>query len=427
MRFPIYIVNKVILFLTLILFRVTLDFLYVNFVSQYYEYTGFDLTFSLPSYLVSWLFVIIFSLVASPDINKPSDYFFMMAGLSLLIPLTSLYGLAERSIQPLLVTGTTLVLIYFILKVRNPLRISPLFIKKGQKIALIISLLGVFWLIFWYFYTGAYKYFNLSFSKVYEFRSLSAEVANIGVMAYIVGWTYKVFIVFALAYFLMKKRFGWVFLLIVIQVFYYGVSAHKSVLFTPFMVVSVWFYLTRFKTLLIMPIGFTSIIIISYLAYVLFNNMMLPSMFIRRVFFVPAQLSFDYFEFFNNNEFVVWSNSILSRFRDYPYDLSLPKLIGEYNGSGASANNGFISSGYAHFGYLGVVMYSIIFGLILRMLNYAAYYGLPMWFTLAMTITPLRDSLISSDLFTTLLTHGLLVALILLLLSINKIKEHNVS
>ena len=151
---------------------------------------------------------------------------------------------------------------------------------------------------------------------------------------------------------------------------------------------------------------------------------MIPSMFIRRVFFVPAQLSFDYFEFFNKNELVLWSNSILSNVKNYPYQLSIPKLIGEYNGSGSSANNGFISSGFSHWGYYGVIFYSLLFGLILRILDYASYYGLPIWFVLAMTITPLRDALISSDLFTTLLTHGLLVALFLLLLSIEKKVPH---
>lgn len=426
MYYNFHIIKKILLLISLTIFRICLDLSYIFFVSYYFNYNGFDLNINIFKYISSWVFVFIFGLLISESINKPSDYFFMMAGLSLLLPLTSLYGLGNKPIQPLLVTMLALIFINFILKIKNPLKIRPINVKNGQKVAFFISITAVIWLVIWYFYTGAYKYFNLNFSKVYEFRSASAELANRGLMAYISGWTYKVFIVFTLAYLLMKRHFGWVLLAIFVQIFYYGVSAHKSVLFTPFMVIGVWFYLTRFKTLLIMPLGFTCIILASYLPYLLFDNIMLPSMVIRRVFFVPAQLSFDYFNYFNKHDFIIWSNSIFSGLKSYPYELSLPKLIGEYNGSGASANNGFISSGYAHYGYIGVLIYSFTFGIILRLLNYATYYGLPLWFVLAMTITPLRDALISSDLFTTLLTHGLIVALILLLLSIDKRKDHNV-
>lgn len=61
--------------------------------------------------------------------------------------------------------------------------------------------------------------------------------------------------------------------------------------------------------------------------------MLTPSMFIRRVFFVPGKLSYDYFDFFAENHFIYWSNSFLSHFIEYPYSLPLAELIGNYEGT----------------------------------------------------------------------------------------------
>ncbi|SPP31947.1 hypothetical protein ARAF_1615 [Arsenophonus endosymbiont of Aleurodicus floccissimus] len=90
--------------------------------------------------------------------------------------------------------------------------------------------------------------------------------------------------------------------------------------------------------------------------------------------------------------------------------------------TGSHVNNGFIASGYAHFGLVGIMIYAVILGFILKILDYVTTRGVSVWFVLCVVVVPLRDALISSDLLTTLLTHGLFVALILLFLSIDSNK-----
>lgn len=406
--------------MSLAIFRGSLDLTYIYFINPFYAYSGYDFNFELNTYILSWVIYLLFSSLVSPHLNKPSDFFFMTAVTSIMAPLTSLYGLSERELPPLIVTLCSLsgILAFTNLKPLFPsLRI---YFKNGRKKLNYFSWTMLFFLIFWYFATGAVRYFNLDFKRVYEFRALSEETANIGIMAYINSWIYQIFSIYAISYALLKKKFYLIPILILIQTFYFGVNTHKSVFFTPFVVIGVWFYLQRFKTLLILPLILTLVVSFSYVLFILTEDLMLPSMFIRRVFFVPAELTFKYFEFFAHNPHVYWSNSFLKHLFDYPYPLSVPKIIGAYLGTDASANNGFISSGFAHYGNMGVAIYSIVFVLILRFLNYLTKSGIPVWLVTILTINPLRSALISSDLNTTLLTHGLFLSLLLAFFSLEK-------
>ena len=108
----------------------------------------------------------------------------------------------------------------------------------------------------------------------------------------------------------------------------------------------------------------------------------------------------------------------MSPFLTYPYDISLTHVIGQYIGyEGMGANNGYVSSGFAHAGYFGVLFYSFILGLLLKLINDMTYDKLPLWFSISISIGPLRTVLINSDLFTSMLTHGLFISLIIIFLS----------
>ena len=409
--------RRVLVLISLCVFRVCLDFMYLEFIIPYYEYSGFDLSNNLFNYNTSWVLLLLYSFFVSAEVKKPTDYFFMIAATSVVIPITSLYGLANREIAPVLTTIFCFIIMFYIVRIKLPISINSTNFKNGKVLANRLSWIFIFILIGWYFVSGAVVYFNINFKKVYDFRVLSADLVNVGVMSYITSWVYNVFSLYALAYALLKRNYWIVLTLILIQTFFYGVSAHKSVFFSPFLVIGVWWYLRRFTTLLVIPLSFSFILVTVYFISIITDDIFLSSMFIRRVFFVPAELTFRYFSFFSDNQFVYWSNSILSYFIEYPYNVNVALLIGGYGGSEeTAANNGLVSTGYAHFGYFGILIYTIFFSFILKLVNYVAEKNIPIWFVLALTITPLRTAIISSDLPTNLLTHGLIIAIILLII-----------
>ena len=138
----------------------------------------------------------------------------------------------------------------------------------------------------------------------------------------------------------------------------------------------------------------------------------------RRVHFLPTLIDISYLDFFREN-YMCWSESILSGVFEYPFDQRHEFLIGEqyFNRPEMAVNNGLISDGYMNLGTVGVLVHSLLIGGYFMILNSlkipSRYFGL--YFLVIF-------SFISSSLFTVFLTHG---AFALLLLSIFLLREPN--
>ena len=131
---------------------------------------------------------------------------------------------------------------------------------------------------------------------------------------------------------------------------------------------------------------------------------------------MPAHLSFEYYNFFSNTNFLLWSYKF-SFFTNYQYDVTPALVIGEYMGNpGTNANNSFFSTGYMNAGIAGMVIYSLIFSSILIILNKLYYSGVPIWVIIGITINPLHSIIKSADLLTGIVTHGLGITILILYL-----------
>jgi len=312
-----------------------------------------------------------------------------------------------------------LLLIFSIVRIKLVSFKSLPTVRSGLSIVIWVSSAFVAFLVVWYYVSGVSL--NLNFLKVYEFRAENAELAAGGILGYTNNWTYKIFSMTLFAIALMYRRYFLAILIFLIQVYFFAASAHKGVLFLPLLVFGVWFYFRKTNSLVILPLVFSSVIFLTLLTYFFFDSVFTSSFLSRRVFFIPANLTFAYFEFFDINAKVFWSNSVLSSFLSYPYEISMAKVIGAHLGNeNMGANNGFVASGFAHAGLLGVFFYALIIGILLRIINDITYNTLPLWFAVALSVIPLRNLLISSDLFTVMLTHGFIVALVILFLSRSK-------
>lgn len=408
--------GKVFFLVACVIFRATLDLSYTKYVSVYYGYSGFDLVFDYLPYFVSWVIFVSCLFITPYKLNKLSDYFFVTANLSLVAPLTSLYGLTDKSIYPLMVCVCAISLTYFMANSRFIKVPHVPLMRSGGRIAFYLSACMVVFLVIWCFASGAVRNFNLDLSKVYEFRDVNAELTNIGILAYINNWVYKVFTIFLLAYALYKRWYVMVLLCLVLQVFFFGISGQKSVLFMPVLVFGVWYYFRKSSSLVIMPLALAAIVGVSLALSIFTEHTLIGSLFIRRVFYVPSALTYDYFDFFEVHPHLYWGDSVLSWLVHYDYNQSLSELIGGYIGTGENANNGFIASGYAQAGLIGVFIYVAILGLVLRFLDVVGRSCDALWLAIALTIIPLRSLVVASDLPVIMITHGFLIAIGLLLL-----------
>lgn len=412
-----------LLYFWLIAFKLALEMSYVFVLVESFTYVGYSLEFDFLHYISSWFLYFIFFIYVRANFFVVMDYFSITAVVGLICPLLVLYGLdSTRTFYPVFIS------ILSILVVFNSYRffISKSFfllvprIKNGKIFSIFISSVFVACLFVWYPLSGVT--YSLSFADVYEYRRENYALSDFGLLAYFNFWVLKVFSVFTLAYLLLRKRYFLSFLMILVFVSYYAANTHKSVLFTPFLVIGIWIYFSKYTKIYFFPMAMSFIVISSIFTYFYLDDVWLSALFPNRVFLIPAHLTFSYFDFFSNNTYLYFSNSFLSSYFEYPYDMSLSDLIGDHAGNpGAAANNGYISSGFAQGGAVVCLVYSVLVGWLLSVIDRPILLGqIPAWFALALFVVPMRDFLINMDLLTTILTGGMFWAVILIYLSREK-------
>lgn len=415
--------HSVIFIILLVVFRGSLDLSYWLVLSPHFSSVGYVLEFELFQYLLSWSIYVLMFFTLRSRFYSIRDYFFITLVLGLWGPLTSIWGLdSNRPMYPLLVCFFGYYSIYFSMIFFSKVAMIHFpKVRGGRDLAFNVSLILTVFLVFWYLYSGVSL--NLDLSKVYEYRRANEELSAFGFFAYLNNWIYKIFAVFLLSYFLMKGQIFRSFLVILVFVFYFSANSHKSVLFTPFLVFFIWFYFSRYTSMVLVPLSFSLIILSSILTFYFLGDVWMSALFPNRVFMIPAHLTFVYFDFFEFNQFIYYSNSFLKSYLEYPYEIGLAQLIGEYSGNpGVAANNGYVSSAYAQLGVYAVIVYSIFLGAFIAIIDrFIAKKEIPPWFALAILVVPIRDLLISIDLLTTLLTGGMIWSIILIFLSRKKV------
>ncbi len=99
----------------------------------------------------------------------------------------------------------------------------------------------------------------------------------------------------------------------------------------------------------------------------------------------------------------------------YRYPLDATDLIGQhylYKNEIVAANTGWLGSGYMQMGLAGMLIYAVILGLLLSLVDTIATRRDP-FMSVALLFIPFITVFVSSDLPTSLLTHGLILALFL--------------
>jgi hypothetical protein len=389
---------------------------YLFFVVKKYSSLGYDAHFVVVNYIASWVGMMFCSALAPKYIKGVSEFFYLIALIMLITPIASLYGLSGRGYYPYAVSVISVCVIGLGLKINFGIRVKSHFSRYGIYLSVFLSLLVVIYFLFWSVLSGAIKNFNLDPMLVYNFREVNAELMNVGLMAYLNIWAFKVFNPFLISFFLLRKKYLYMIVFCGVQFIMYGVTAQKSVLAPPIIIGFVWLLYYRRLNIYFIPLLAAAGVIICYLFYLLLGSPLLAYLFVWRTLFVPADLTYLYFNFFSVNEFVFWSNSFLSSFVLYPYSTDVSQLLGDFQGTGWSANNGFISKGYSNAGLFGVLFYSLIVIFILKVLDRFCYKNREGWFTLSLVLPHFISILTSVDLLTTLLTHGFSLVIIIVVL-----------
>lgn len=395
--------------------------IYTIYISQSYEYMGYDLyDLNINRSIISIFMIAIFAYL-TPTKGGVRSFYLNFIITIYFIPYMILYSYAARSNYSFLIVCFSFSILYIFSAIRIP-RITIGDVSASALMqALTIAALAV---IACYPLIGGFAHFNLDLQSIYDFRD-EAAAALPSLFDYLTPIFGRVIIPFCTAVSLIHRRYKFVFLFIILSVLQFGFTSNRTLLFSPIVVIGFYYFLSKFSDYSAILCAVIFALVISLVDSFIYMNVngdgiwgLYTSLFVRRVLMVPPLLDSLYIEFFSDNTKYLWSLSrITLGLVAAPYDgVPAPFVIGEvyFASPETSANTGFIGSGYAQAGLLGVALYAGGLGMIISLFDsFGRYLGTP--FTVAVTII-VATAFTATDLLSLFLTHGLAVLIFLLML-----------
>jgi len=271
---------------------------------------------------------------------------------------------------------------------------------------------------------------NLNFVSildVYDVRASFKDELGEG-SNYSIRWLMYIFNPFLIAMGYLKKSTRW---LLVIGFFgefiIYSTTGFKTALFIGFVIVAILYFSQRYNMLKRLPLliisGTVVLIGLAMLVdFFIFNEQsatpnIVTSIALRRTFVMPGYLTGQYFSFFSENPKALMSsnNFIGSLFSNGPvYNVAVPYIIGQFsfNNDVASANANVLADAFANFGYIGMIVFSLILSFYLYIYDSVTRL-IDFRLSFAMLIGPAMF-FCNSSLLTALIGHGAIWAIIIL-------------
>lgn len=354
----------------IILYKISLDVAYITIICTVFGYyNNFKLDVNIIRYAESWVLCLALILL-TPRKKSIISYYLLMQLVIMIIPMLSIYGLHYRSRYFLyLVCGVHMLQCFIGSFFGNKCR--PTVTKNGKNAALVVLLfllfltLGITFLQF-----GIPDMRALDFNRVYEVR---AENQASGILNYLSFWLIQVILPVLLLEALMKKKFGAAILVGAVVLYFYLIFAHKSWFFSAFFIAGVYFFVRKGWFVKGICLGMPAMVFLLNGLYACSSKfLMLVSLFIRRVLFVPADIKFEYYDFFSKGEKLFFSEGQIGKLfgMESPYNQKAALIIGDRIGSsGGSANTGYLAYAYADLGTVGVILFGVLLVVLLKFLD----------------------------------------------------------
>lgn len=258
---------------------------------------------------------------------------------------------------------------------------------------------------------------NLLSSEVTEVRLASRALgtgSSFGLGGYALAWQSGVLNPLLIAFGLIHHR-SWLLAAGVFgQLVLFSAAANKSMLIGGVLVAGTIYLLSRPQPRVERLVsGLIAVVLFGGIVQLALGSVGLNSLLVRRAVVTPALLTRYYFEFFTDNPQTMLGQSLLSPVVAYPYELSVPRVVGaEYVSETTNANANIFADAFANFGSGGVVLFTLLLGTLFLFID-STLRNVDLRLATAVLIVP-ASTLINSAFLTTLLTHGIMLACLLL-------------
>lgn len=414
-------IKKIKMIFLLILYKILLDFSYVYYINPMYEYMGFTYNLNYFKLIESYLFLVYITICLPIQENQPSNIALNTLNIVMIIPVLSIYALKNESRLYLYGVIVSFLITIFIVRAFPRFSVKVNFSMKKLLIFLFaINSILVYTAMF--YFNGLPSLVLLDFNNVYKFRGN----INYGypIMKYLVNWQANIINPFLIVLNLENRNKVAFILVCFLQLLIYLLTSQKAYLFYPIVMIFIILFIKWKKFIISSIYGIITIIIGSLTIYYFKISLMIPSLFINRTLFLPAQISFQYYEYFSSNGFVLLSHSIFEKlFSEPPYTLHPIKIIGKVYYTNNWPNTGYLGDAFMNFGIFGMIVFSIILAIILIIIDSLSNSDIKKLIS-SVFIVLFMILLTNSALLTNLLTGGILLYMLILYLYLFEKQKH---
>lgn len=261
----------------------------------------------------------------------------------------------------------------------------------------------------------------ISFDDVYDVRSEYGEqLEGIGILSYLVFTQANVVNPVIIARGIFAKRFLPVLLGILGQLVIFSGTGFKGILFSvpAVLIVAAIFYRKSAPAGMKFVLGGIALMLLAAAADAIQGTPTFTSLFSRRFLITPGVFSSVYVGFFSENPQTHLGHSVLRWWVEYPYgNMTPPYVIGQWmaNLPTMAANANLFADGYGNFGWAGLIGAGVMLLVYLKILDRVSI-GLPAG-VVAMVMTMPTVALSNTSILTSMLSHGLVVAVFLMALA----------
>ena len=393
---------------------------YTTYIVHIYGYMGFVDEFNITKALIS-PFVITLSFLLLRNNGLPSYFLLNIIIASTVTTSLVIFCGSNLPFSFMAVTWVAFAILAIVARFCRLPRIRLKYIDNKVLLGCLAFISLLFIASIFAFGGGAYLNFDLM--RVYEFRREAS--ANLpGIFGYLMPNVSKAIIPLGIVLSLLYRQWVLLILFICCSVLIFALTSHKSPLFMPIVIVFVYWFAQHKKSIDMTLLALVSVVLIGGIDFYLMQAGMgglsglFGNLFVRRSLMVPSLLNWAYFDFFSVNPYTYWADSKLSLgMINSPYDLGIPELIGRafMDNEETHANTGWIGSGMANAGYVGIALYSVSLGLLLSLIDaYAKKLGYSLM--LGVFLLSVMGATQSGDFTTMLLTHGLFALILIVML-----------
>jgi len=392
-----------------------LAFTYVAFVGELWKYQGFRVDLSIGKSVVSVFSLFLTIKILTPK-TRAANFFFQLGIVFVLAPSLVIFSSADLSWMYFFATALGFVVVWLVFKVVRVrlIRLPHVSQKNIIRFCLMVSLVTMGAIVG----ISGFRYVNFDIDQVYMFRSDARSSLPVFV-TYLIQITSKVAIPFMIIISVWNRWWLYFAASLLASILIFALTSAKFALFLPFLALGVDYVMRRERSDVWFAAAACVVALISLLSFFWSEDgaPFIGTMVSYRALIIPSWLNWNYIDYFSSvDSFYFWAESKISLglVRNV-HSLGMINLIGsEYWGSeDVTANTGWIGSGYGNGGFFGLVLYSVILGLLFSYLRECGKrHGDRL--TTGLFLVPVFVAFTSSDLPPLFLTQGLFFSLLMI-------------